>query len=80
MIMAKVKVVDTFNGWEGPTFDSIQEAQDYIAKLRRAFYAIQGNQNSVFCCDYVPETATWYFNQRCNKFIWGVEKGNLCIR
>ena len=69
--MARVKIVDTFNGWEGPSFNSREAAEAALAKRRAALYAIPGNQDIIFCGAIVPATYTWYFHPPSNKFIWG---------
>jgi hypothetical protein len=67
----QVKIVDTFNGYEGPTYADEAEAEAELARRRRDFYAHQGNHNARFCQTYVPAHWTWYFSPRDNTFIWG---------
>jgi hypothetical protein len=69
--MAKVKIVDDFNGYEGPTFDTEEEAMRELDRRRRAFFAQPGNAHARFCQTYVPENYTWYWDQQQNTWIWG---------
>lgn len=64
------KIVDTFNGYEGPTFQTEDEAFEEVERRREAFYQHQGNRTARFCQTVVPASYTWAWNQRQNTFIW----------
>ena len=65
------KIVDDFNGYEGPSFEEIEEAQALLAKNRKAFFRHPGQQNALFRQTIVPSQYRWYFHPVHNKFIWG---------
>jgi len=66
----RVKIVDSFNGYEGPTFPDQETAQEELEKRQREFYAHPGNHNAHFCQTIVPTAYTWNWNQHRNQFVW----------
>ena len=65
-----VKIVDDFNGYEGPTYTESAEAEQDLAQRRRDFYAHPGHRNAHFRQTIVPATYTWHWDQVQNLFIW----------
>ena len=65
------KIVDTFNGWEGPTFVSRRDAEDALRKDMSEFYDNLANQDAQYKKDIVPANHDWYWDQRQNQYIWG---------
>ena len=70
MTNEKVKIVDTFNGGEFGSFDSYEEADNELTKMRTQFYAHKGNKNSWFCRVVAPADCEWVWSQSLNKFMW----------
>lgn len=68
---APVKIVDTFNGWEGDTYPSREAAESALAAMEQDYYARPGTQHDVWCKAIVPVTWTWYWDQRQNTYVWG---------
>lgn len=67
----KIKIVDDFNGYEGPSFSNRAEADRALAQRRQQFYAHPGNQHASFRQVIVPADFTWYWSPQQNRFIWG---------
>lgn len=66
-----VKIVDDFNGYEGPSFVERADAEAELAQRRKDVYAHPGQQHAQFRQVIVPAHYQWYFDQRRNTFVWG---------
>jgi hypothetical protein len=64
------KIVDDFNGYDGPTFPSREEADRALAHRREQFYARPGNHQAHFRQVVVDAATTWRWDSTQNRFLW----------
>jgi hypothetical protein len=66
-----LKIVDTFNGYEGQTYATRAEAEQALDAVRAAFYAQPDTTHTYFCKAIVPAEYSWYWHPGQNQFVWG---------